>query len=211
MRNIILWIKILVYTVYYSLKLILSKDLNIPALWGRKILHICSVRVEINGILPEPPFIIAANHESYFDIFSILSLTDLRLIWFTKKELFKLPIFGSALKVYGAIPVDRNDPKKASFSIIKALKRKKDNAVLVLFPQGTRKNRDNFKKGGFLLAKKLNIPILPVKIENSGKIMSAESFKINSGVIKIHFFQKIDPSGYSLDELSDIVRSKIML
>ena len=210
MKNIILWIGIVAYTVYYSLKFILSKDMNIPTLWGRKILHICNVHIETSGILPKPPFIIVANHESYFDIFSILSLANLRLIWFAKKELFKVPIFGRAIKAYGAIPVDRNDPKKASFSVIKALKRKKDDAVLVIFPQGTRKNLDNFKKGGFLLAKKLNMPILPMKIENSGKIMSADSFKINSGVIKVHFFKKIDPSDYSLDELSDIVKGKII-
>jgi len=210
MKNIILLVKIVVYTAYYALRFIFSKDMNIPTLWCRKILHMCNVNVETSGILPKPPFIIVANHESYFDILSILYLTNYHLIWFAKKELFKVPIFGRAIKAYGVIPVDRNDPKKASFSVIKALKRKKDDAVLVIFPQGTRKNLDNFKKGGFLLAKKLNIPILPTKIENSGKIMGVDSFKINPGVIKVHFFKEIDPSNYSLDELSDIVKGKIV-
>ncbi len=209
MKNIIIWIKIIFITIYCSIKFILTKDEKWVKKWSNDILSVSKVKVECNGEFPNLPFIIMANHESYFDIFSLSYCTKIHILWFAKKELFRIPLLGSALRISRAIPIDRQDARKSSFALMRALKQETGNAVISIFPQGTRKNKTAFKKGGLLIAKKKHIPIVPVKIRGSANILSSDSLKINSGIIKIDIFDAIDVDKYSVDELEKIIREKI--
>ena len=92
----------------------------------------------------------------------------------TKKELFKIPVFGWSLYASGTIKIDRSNRQRAIKSMNNALDRIKKGVSVVVFPEGTRsedgKIRD-FKKGGFVLAIKGGIPIVPVSISGSRFIL----------------------------------------
>lgn len=209
MKSVFLWLVIVYKTIIFGLKFLKSDDWEMLRRWAKEILYICRVDVECNGQFPDKPFMIMANHESYFDIFAMFYCCDFRLVWFAKKELFRIPIFGEALKKSNAISVDRNNPKAASFAILKALKERSMDEVIVIFPQGTRKNPSEFKKGGLLIAKKKNIPIVPVKIKGSKDVLPSDSWKITSGKIVVNIFDKINVEQYAIEDLERMIREKV--
>jgi 1-acyl-sn-glycerol-3-phosphate acyltransferase len=209
MKSLLIWLKIVYRTIVCSIRYVKSGDRSILKQWASEILKLSSVDVECRGTFPDRPFMIMANHESYYDIFALFYCCDFNLVWFAKKELFRLPFFGKALYKSNAIEVDRKNPKQASFAILKALKERSMDEVIVIFPQGTRKAPNAFKQGGLLIAKKKSIPIVPIKIENSKNILHPGSWKINSGKITVNIFDKIDVEKYSIEELEKIMREKI--
>ncbi len=200
MKSVVLWIKIVFITIIYSLRFLKTEDKNVLRKWTLSVLKTSNVRVVCKGEFPKRPFMIMANHESYFDILAILYCCDFELMWFAKKELFKIPVIGRVLEKNNTIAVDRDNPLKSSFSVLKALKTKGENKALVIFPQGTRKTKDSFKEGGFLIASKKNIPIVPVKITGSDYILPKGSKTIRSGTIAVEIFDKIDAKDGSAKE-----------
>ncbi len=210
MKSIVLWLKIALKTAFCAIKFIKNKNRSVLKKWAFDILKISNVRVVCKGSFPKGSFIIMANHESYFDIFALLYCCDFDLIWFAKKELFKIPIFGKALKESGAIAVDRTNPRKSSFAILKALKTKKDSEIMVIFPQGTRKYKNVFKDGGILIAKKKNIPIVPVKISGSQDVLPYGKLTIKGGTITVAIFEKIDVESSSTDGIEKALKEKIL-
>ncbi len=209
MKNIILWLRIALKTLIYALKFIKTSDRAYLKKWSENILKISGVNVVCSGQFPDGTFIIMANHESYFDIFAMFVCCQFNLIWFAKKELFKIPVFGLALKKSNAIAVDRSNPIRSSFALLRAIKLQKKDEIMVIFPQGTRKRKDTFKEGGILIAKKKNIPIVPVKILGSHQVLSHGSCKINNGTIIVKIYDKIDVEKISVSEIENIVKDKI--
>jgi 1-acyl-sn-glycerol-3-phosphate acyltransferase len=97
----------------------------------------------------------------------------------------------------GYIPLDRSDGRKAIKSLEEAAERIRNGRAIIIFPEGTRSLDGKllpFKKGGFLLAKKAGVPIIPVTIKGSRDINPPGRFLIKRGVITIHFWPPIDPT-----------------
>lgn len=194
MFSIFKWVKIIFYMLFYYLH---EKDIKTAMKkFSLKAINICNTKL----IIDKPPidtknFVIMASHKSYFDIFCIeCSFIDIGIIWFAKKELFKIPIYGNILKKSGALSIERDSVIKSALAIRKLLKSHKNNVAFAIFPYGTRKNTLNFKNGGIYFAKKLNLPIIPVRIEASDYIMPPGKFTINSGTVHVKIFDKIEPN-----------------
>jgi 1-acyl-sn-glycerol-3-phosphate acyltransferase len=133
-----------------------------------------------------------------------------------KKELFKIPIFGWSLYASGTIRIDRSNRERAIQSMNNALDRIKRGVSVVVFPEGTRsedgKIRD-FKKGGFVLAIKGGITIVPISISGSRFILRKNSLRFHPGNIKIVISDPIQTKNYGYQErrkLSDKVRKIII-
>jgi 1-acyl-sn-glycerol-3-phosphate acyltransferase len=133
-----------------------------------------------------------------------------------KKELFTIPVFGWALYASGTIRIDRTNRARAITSMNNALDRIRKGVSVVVFPEGTRsedgKIRD-FKKGGFVLAIKGEIPIIPVSISGSRFILRKHSSRIHPGDIKIVISDPINTKDYGYQErkeLNDYVRKIII-
>ena len=113
-------------------------------------------------------YVVISNHQSFIDILVTFSLLPINLSFFTKKELFYIPIFGWALKAAGMISVNRHDKNKSKDSVSYASKKISSTELSILnYPEGTRTGFDTlgvFKKGGFILALNSNIPILPITV-----------------------------------------------
>ncbi|HIJ82381.1 MAG TPA: 1-acyl-sn-glycerol-3-phosphate acyltransferase, partial [Desulfuromonadales bacterium] len=86
------------------------------------------------------------------------------------------------------IPLDRGDGRKALQSMDEAAATIRQGKCVVLFPEGTRTTDGNllpFKRGGFILARKAAVPVIPVTINGSGRINPANQIRLYSGDIRI--------------------------
>jgi 1-acyl-sn-glycerol-3-phosphate acyltransferase len=177
--------------------------------WGRLILFAGGVKTEIQGmeqIDPSRSYIIMANHRSYFDIF-LLCLSPVLIRWMAKKELFKIPVFGSILRWIGAIEVDRENKSKAYSSIKQAVQKIKNGATVLIFPEGTRSATGEllpFNKGGFSLAIISGAPILPITIKGSHKIMTKGSFRVLPGPVTLSVHAPVETKGLTLKDCDQL-------
>lgn len=159
-------------------------------LWARLMLALNLVRVTVSGAeqLPAGPVIFMSNHQSNFDILALLAAMPREFHWIAKKELFDIPVFGHSMRRGGYIPLDRGDGRKALQSIDAAAATIHHGKSVVLFPEGTRTTDGNllpFKRGGFILARKAAVPVVPVTINGSGRINPANQIRLYSGNITI--------------------------
>lgn len=159
-------------------------------LWGRLGLALNMTKVTVSGAetLPDGPVIFMSNHQSNFDILSLLAAMPRQFHWIAKKELFEIPLFGTSMKRGGYIPLDRGDGRKALQSIDEAAAAIHQGKSVVLFPEGTRTQNGKllpFKRGGFILARKADVPVIPVTINGSGRINPANQILLYGGNIHI--------------------------
>ncbi len=159
-------------------------------LWARLSLGLAGVRVTVIGAghIPDEPVIFMSNHQSSFDILALLAAMPRQLHWIAKKELFDIPVFGPSMRRGGYIPLDRGDGRKALQSMDEAAAVIRQGKCVVMFPEGTRTQDGHllpFKRGGFILARKAGVPVIPVTINGSGRINPAGKIRLYSGDIEI--------------------------
>jgi 1-acyl-sn-glycerol-3-phosphate acyltransferase len=165
-------------------------------LWSRIGLALNNTPVELHGAehLPAGSFILMSNHQSGFDILSLIAVIPRRIYWIAKKELFDIPIFGPSMRRGGYIPLDRSDGRKALKSMENAAAIIRQGSSVVLFPEGTR-SRDGrllpFKRGGFMLAARAGVPVIPVTINGSGRVNPGGLIRLYSGKISLTLHPQI--------------------
>lgn len=174
----------LLWTLLSLLLLLVSSVLNrrfavqqVPALWARALCKTVPLQVELSGvdnIDPEQSYIVVANHASQLDIPLIAGWLPLDLRWVAKAELKIDPIVGTACRIMGNIFIDRRDTEAAIASLKRASDILVNGTSLMFFPEGTRSRAGQalpFKKGAFVIAKDLSLPILMVSIVNADAAM----------------------------------------
>lgn len=181
-------------------------------LWTRATLWSAGVRVRAVGRVPSPdePCVIVSNHQSWFDIFSLVwVLSDLpRFVG--KEELNRLPVFGRAWQACRQISINRSDRAEA----VQALERagrsiREESATVLMFPEGTR-SRDgrlqSFKKGAFVLAIQSGVPVVPLFVAGSGEIMRKGSALIRPGTIEVRAGSPISTEGLTHEDRDGLRR-----
>lgn len=179
--------------------------------WAKGILWLSGVKVEVTGaehILLDGPQIFMANHQSFFDIFIVLAFIPAQFRFIAKKELFRVPIFGGALRRYGTIEIDRQHHVSAVQSIDAAARKIREGKSVMTFPEGTRSIDGEikaFKKGVFHLALKAGVPIIPISITGSREIMPKHSLSVRPGRILITIDKPIAIKGYSDEHRDELI------
>lgn len=147
---------------------------GIVARWGRWHLwcvrHILGIEVVVEGELPQGPVLIAVKHEAFFEAIDTPRLFAYPAV-FAKQELFRIPGWGSSARVYGLVPVARDEGAKALRAMIaSARQRVAEGRPLVIFPEGTRVPhgiKPPLQAGFAGLYKLLGLPVVPIAV-NSG-------------------------------------------
>ncbi|MBW3571554.1 MAG: 1-acyl-sn-glycerol-3-phosphate acyltransferase [Gemmatimonadetes bacterium] len=181
--------------------------------WARTSLWASGSRAVAHGlenVQPGQPFILVANHVSWFDIFAIAGLLPVDFHFVAKKELEKVPIFGWAWRAAGHISIDRGNRERAVQSLRRAGEQMRaQKSVVVIFAEGTRSRTGRlqpFKKGAFVLAQETEIPIIPTIVTGSYDIMRPDTFLVRPATIHVWFEPPVDPRGLKGDELVERVR-----
>jgi 1-acyl-sn-glycerol-3-phosphate acyltransferase len=213
-RWVLLWSSIIVTTVGLGTLAFITfpfdRDGTIVhhyARWWAKIqLLVSGVRVKVKGLEhldKESPNIYMSNHQGSYDIFVLLSCLPVQFRWIAKKELFAIPIFGWAMRAANYISIDRSGKRKALESIERAADKIKGGVSVVIFPEGTR-SRDGyiqpFKRGGFTLAMKSGVPIIPLTISGSWNVMPRGSMRVRPGEIQVSIDRAIQTTPPSLKQ-----------
>jgi 1-acyl-sn-glycerol-3-phosphate acyltransferase len=154
-----------------------------------------------------------SNHQSNFDILSLIAVAPRRIYWIAKKELFDIPVFGSSMRRGGYIPLDRSDGRKALKSMENAAAIIREGKSVVMFPEGTR-SRDGhllpFKRGGFMLAVRAGVPVVPVTINGSGKINPGGLIRLYPGRISLTLHPQVTiPVGLKKGESEEWLMEKV--
>ena len=187
-------------------------------IWSSSVLAASLVRVEVHyapELEPGKSYVFLANHQSLFDIPVLIATSPGQIRMVAKRSLFQIPVFGWALWAGGFIPVDRADRSSATQTFASAFARLRQGTSMLLFPEGTRSLDDTllpFQRGGFLLALKSGLPIVPVGIRGSRAIQGKSSFAIHPGIVTVTYGAPIDTAAYGLrrkKELTAEVRRRI--
>jgi len=184
---------------------------SISKLWAYTMLGISFVRTEIKNkekIQKGTSYIIISNHQSLYDIISLVTTLGIQYRWFIKKEVLKIPIFGYALYASRNIFIDRTNTTKAIESINKGIKRLPKGVSVMVFAEGTRSSDGKiheFKKGGFMVAVANKIPILPVTVNGSRRVLPKGSLVMKPGKIQVVVGDPIDTSGYTAETVDDLI------
>ncbi len=183
-------------------------------LWGRTALLANRVRVDIKGmehLNGDGPFIFMSNHQSYYDVFALLGHLPYQFKWLVKKELFSIPYLGWTMAAVGYISVDRGGTRDTVEAMNEAARKIRDGMSVTIFPEGSRSPDGSiqpFKKGGFTLAIKSKVPIVPIAIAGSGNIMPKNKFTVAPGEIRMLVDRSIETEGYSLKD-REILMKKV--
>jgi len=192
---------------------------SITKIWAYTMLAVSFVRTEIKNkarITTGQSYIIISNHQSHYDILALVTTLGIQFRWFIKKEILKVPLFGYALYAARNIYLDRSDTARAIESINKGMDRLPTGAGVMVFAEGTRSvdgRIQEFKKGGFMAAVVRKLPILPVTVNGSRRVLPKGSLVVKPGRIQVVIGDPIDTHGYTTEtvqELIDKTRRTIM-
>jgi len=174
---------------------------NGARLWARIILWACGVRLRVEGAEKVPqdtPVVFMANHESWLDIPALLVAIPGQVRFLAKKSLFAVPFLGWAMRAMGFIPVDRENRREAIRSFEEAAQRIRAGRSVLVFPEETRTLTGEllpFQRGGFLIALKAQLPIVPVGLQGPRKILPKKHYLLRPGTIVVRFGEPVLTAG----------------
>jgi 1-acyl-sn-glycerol-3-phosphate acyltransferase len=190
---------------------------RIPRWWSSRVLWAAGVKVRVHGLNSTDdgePRIFASNHVSWFDVPALAKVLP-RYKFVAKAELFKVPIFGRAMRAAGMVEIQRENRKAAFGAYEVAAERIRQGNSVVVFPEGTRGHAyplRPFKKGPFVLAIAAGVPIVPIIVHGTIEIMRKGSFRVHPGTIDIHLLEPVSTTTVDYDHreaLMQTVRTKM--
>ncbi|WP_233582907.1 1-acyl-sn-glycerol-3-phosphate acyltransferase [Corallococcus sp. CA053C] len=146
-------------------------------LWGRSSLAAAGVQHEAFGLenVPEDGNVVfVCNHQSHFD--AMVNFAHLRkhTRYVAKAELFKIPVFGRAMRRAGNIPVQRTGGADDKARLTEAVTAVRERVSVLFFAEGTRSPDGElkpFKKGAATLAIQAQVPVVPMALSGTRLIL----------------------------------------
>jgi len=182
-----------------------SKGLILALRW------LADIKVEIRGRenLPTGAAVVAAKHQSMFDVFSQFAILP-DACFVMKKELLMVPLFGWHGLKANMIVVDRAGHSAALKKLVRdAIERMKETRQVVIFPEGTRGNvgqPGDYKPGIAALYRELDMPVIPLALNCGGHWN--KGFLLKPGTIVFHYLDPI-PAGLKRAEFMRELQTRI--
>jgi 1-acyl-sn-glycerol-3-phosphate acyltransferase len=164
------------------------------ALWGGLLgARMAGAKIEIRGeehVEPGKNYIFMSNHVSNLDPPILIPLIPGRTSVLVKKELFRIPLLGTAMKLASLVPVDRSNREAAIASIREATAVLQKGLHMTVFPEGTRSadgRMKPMKKGPFYLAEESGVPVIPVTIQGTYEMWPKHRFAMKPGRVVLTY------------------------
>ncbi|WP_432450300.1 lysophospholipid acyltransferase family protein [Aliiroseovarius marinus] len=227
MRHAIQWLRSLVFIVQMYLMLPIVGFLGMPLVWIKrdnafKVIHfychwvrwtaswMIGLKSEIRGEVPTGEVLIAAKHQSFFDILLLASVLP-RLKFIYKSQLKWAPVINIYAIYTNSVPVNRGKRGAAIKQMVAAVKEgQKAPGQLVIFPQGTRVAagvKKPYKVGMGALYKETGQAVVPAST-NVGVFWKRHGIMRHPGLAVVEFHSPIEP-GLELDAFMERVEEVV--
>jgi len=169
-------------------------------LWARGLIATCGVQLSVEGaqkLEPSQRYVFVSNHQSYLDVPCLIHGLPNPVRFIAKRELFKIPIFGQAMRALGEIDVDRKDPADARRKLMQAQVGVGQTCSLLFFAEGHRSLDGQllpFKRGAVLMALRLGVPLVPLAVSGTNRILKPGWNALRPGPAKLEIGDPI-PTG----------------
>lgn len=183
--------------------------------FGRRVVAGARMQLDVVGAERVPPdrsYVFMSNHQSHIDIpvlYASVPVARLRMV--TKTELFRVPVFGKAMRAAGMVEVNRKNRTQAVASLERAGEQIAAGTSVWIAPEGTRSRTGELgplRKGGFHLATATHTPIVPVAISGTYRVLPPHAKSMRHDVpVKVVFGAPIETAGRAISELMDEVRA----
>jgi len=173
------------------------------------------LRLEVSGlerVVGARPALYCINHRSNVDVVAFEALFPRcpRLRGLYKAEVGKVPVLGRAMQLVGFVPVDRANRASAIASVDAAAARLAAGDSFIIAPEGTRARGAEmlpFKKGGFVMAIKAQVPVVPVALHGTAEAMPRGRFWVKPGVVRVEVGEPIPTVGLTLDDRDRLMKT----
>ena len=172
----------------------------------RFILKITGAKITVIGeenVPKDTPVLYIGNHRSYFDILLTYSRCPIRTGYIAKKEMEKIPLLSTWMRYLHCLFLDRKDIKQGLKTILTAVDKVKSGISICIFPEGTRSRGDQmrqFQSGGLRLATKSEVPVVPLVINGSYRVMEAHGFWIHPAKVYLTILPPVFVAEMSREE-----------
>ncbi|MDR1170697.1 MAG: 1-acyl-sn-glycerol-3-phosphate acyltransferase [Prevotellaceae bacterium] len=230
--NIAIWSVFIVDAIILMIINLVVFAVTYPFDTKRKVIHACSYYWGLHylwvnpfwkldyvcraNIDPKKSYVIVSNHQSMLDICVIYKI-PLVFKWVSKREVFRMPFVGWLLKLHGDILIQRGTSQSTREMLKKAEGWISKGCSISIFPEGTRSadgRIHDFKEGAFMIAKLNNLPILPVVIEGTRKILPPGSSLFGGcATARIHVLPEVTAetvASLKIRNLSDMLNSMML-
>ena len=187
--------------------------------WSRDVLRAAGTPVEVvglDGIPRDQPVVYASNHTSMFDIWALAATLPGSTRFVAKAELGRIPLVGLAMRRAGHIMIDRFNRARAFEAYEQAAETIRTGISPIVFPEGTRSltgDLQPFKNAPFGLAIAAQVPIVPVYVDGTFRILRKGGLRLRPIPIRIRIGAPIPTAGLSpadREGLRDRVRAAIL-
>lgn len=178
----------------------------------RGILKIVGAKLDIQGqeklLISRGPSVYMGTHKSYLDIVIMIALIDDPLIFIGKAEVDKLPFIRTWFHAIGGIAMEREDIRQSFKVILEAIGQLKKGNSVAIFPEGTRtigRDMGEFKAGSFKLATKANVPIIPIAMQDTFKLLE-EKRRVKAATVYVKIGEAIDVPSLTKEQKQTIAK-----
>ena len=221
LRVVWFWLTAAVIAIYYSLTAIVAGLLGVRhvrggvydragRLWSKYVLQLNGVPVTVKGmehLAPGRPYVFISNHFSFADIWVLFAALPDSLRFISKKELFRIPILGFAMRKAKHISIDRQNLQAAFGAYEEAAQAVRDGISAVVFAEGTRSRNgklQQFKKGPFVLAIAADVPIVPIWVEGTYEAFPPGALVFRRRPVEVRIGTPIPTSGMTYDARDEL-------
>lgn len=182
-------------------------------LWARLIIRVLLLPIKVEGrehLKDKQSYVFVSNHQGAFDIFIIYGFLGRNFKWMMKRQLRKMPLVGVACDAAHHIFVDRSGPHKIRETYDKAREILREGMSLVVFPEGSRTftgHMGKFRRGAFMLADELQLPVCPLTINGSFNVMprTRDMKWVLWHPLRLTIHEPIEPTGQGKEYVDAVV------
>ena len=180
--------------------------------WAQYVVRLTGkkTQVQVTGQenLPQNRAVLfVANHQSNLDIPVLLGYVEKPMAFVAKKELLRIPFLSGWMKLMQCVFLDRKNIRQSVKDMEEAVEKIKDGYSLLIFPEGHRSKgaaHGQFKAGSFKLAFTAGVPVVPVSIDGTWRLLEG-SGRLHSANVRVTIHPPVSTENLTKEDQHRIV------